>query len=158
MDEFNLNDSIRSKTFMMESFLLTASLSPNQHPETVLRHKVTSTFLMSLMLELTLKCFYEIEYDKRAPFTHDCSMLFEQLSVDTQAWLVTEFDDARERTREKFSAVPDDIVFHELEEVLSSNAGIVRDFKYDAQGSRTNSSADGKFFEDVISEIKRRVA
>jgi hypothetical protein len=147
---------VQKKTFLISAFLHSASLPSGGGPDSTLKHAVTGHFLQAVMLELIIKAFYELDLRKAAPFNHDIATLFQQLTQGTKNFLNLRFDEARERQKRQFVGI-DDIKFHSLQEVLSNNEKTVKNFKYDAMGAGSNSSADGEFYREVLQSIQAKV-
>ena len=149
----DLQNLISKKVFLIESFLVTGNLKTDDNPDLVLRHGVTNYFLSSVILELFIKILYEIEFKEQAPFTHNILKIYEQLSTDTKILVRTKYDEARERREAIFKKVDNTVSFPPIHKLLESNEDFVKNFKYDAMASKTNSAIDGKFYDELFGFI-----
>lgn len=147
---------VHRKRFLIDAFLHTASLPSGTGSKAVLRHSVTVHFLQAIVLELIVKMLYELDLRKSAPFTHNLTKLFNELSKETKDYLVAKFDEARDRRRQQFSTI-NDVEFHSFQIVLANNEKTVINFKYDAKGVPSNSSADDAFYMKVFEYIDSKV-
>ena len=157
MDVDGLKRQVNKKLFLLDSFLLTAGLRPNDNPQAVLKHAVTGYFLQSLALELILKMLFELDCRKTAPFTHDLPALFSELDRSTKTFLEDRFNEARERQVHQFASASEDFQFQSLDDVLAANESTVKNFKYDAVATRSNSSADALFYREVVEFIEDKL-
>jgi hypothetical protein len=100
---------------------------------------------------------FELDCRKTAPFTHDLPAIFGQLDQSTKTFLEDSFYEARERRTHQFTSVSDNVQFQSLEDVLAANESTVKNFKYDAVATRSNSSADALFYREVVEFIEDKV-
>ena len=156
MTQDEIKEVVKKKHFLVGSFLYTASLPCGDAPEQVLKHYVTGHFLQAVVLELIIKLLYELDLNKNAPFTHNIMNLFNELKQETKDLLELRFDEARNRRRKQFQGIKD-VKFHPLQDVLINNEMTIKNFKYDAMGVHSNSSADGIFYNEVFKYIDKKV-
>lgn len=135
------------------------SLKPESNPDAALRHGVTNYFLQAIVLELLIKCIYEVDIQEKAPYSHDLTDLYGQLNADTRAEISQYYEEARNRNKRYYDSHNiTEVTFHPLEKVLANNYSIVRDFKYDAMGKDSNSSVDMVFIQQLFEFINRKVS
>ena len=147
---------VKDKVFLIDSFLLTSSLNPSAESERVLRHAVTGIFLNSVVMELIVKIYYELDHKKLAPFSHNVLNLFNQLKSKTRNDLVEAYNEARDRKYKAFENIEGDFTFPPIEDVLKENEKIIKNFKYSPTAGTSNSSVDGAFYEKIMNDIKER--
>ncbi|MEP3389390.1 MAG: hypothetical protein ABJO02_14445 [Reichenbachiella sp.] len=125
----------------------------------VLKHAVTNHFLLSVILELIIKTFYELDNQETAPFTHNLTKVFEKLSNESKTELTTSYDRARNRKCElfKISNIAN-VEFHSLDKVLANNETTVKNFKYDAMETNSNSSIDNIFLKETFELLDKKIA
>ena len=158
MGDAEIMERVRKKKFLMDAFLHTCSHAGGQGPDSALKNDVTSHFLQAVIFELMVKTLYELDVKAEAPFTHDLTKLFGGLNSDTQNELINRFNEARERQKKQFDKMGIvDVAFHALEDILSNNEKTIKNFKYDAIGVRSNTSADGTFYHDMFTYMDNRV-
>lgn len=158
MNNEQLKERVRKKRFLVDALLNACAAPSEADGDAALKHAVVSHYLQAVCLELIVKTLFELDCRKEAPYTHNLTELYGQLSKDTRAAFEKSYDDARVRRRQQFNEIGDDVVFHPLADVLANNAQTVRDFKYDAMGVKSNYPADGRFYDDVFELIEREVA
>ena len=146
----DIKELIKHKKFMLVCFISTR-LSGDP-----LQSGVTWYYLQSVILELIIKIYYELDVQKEAPFTHDLLKVFGYLNEDTKRFIEQKFNEARERKEEIFKRITDDVIHHELHEVLALNQNLIKNLKYDAMGVKANSSADGIFYKEIVENIERK--
>jgi len=145
------------KMFLINCFLFTSALNPGEGPEPTLKHGVTGYYLQSIILELFVKIFYELDFKEQSPFTHNILNIFKQLKKDTRSLFRSKYDEARERKVKAFEKVDTSVTFPPLEDVLAANEAFVKNYKYDAMGSKSNSSVDGIFYQELVNSINKRI-
>lgn len=148
---------VSKKMFLIECFLSTAKLKSNGSPDSVLKLGVTNYFLGSVILELLIKILYELEHKKQAPFTHNILKIFEQLDTKTKSFVRAKYDAARKRQEKIFERINDEVLFPPFHKLLESNERFIKNFKYDAMGSKINSAIDGKFYTELFNYINEEV-
>ena len=148
-----LQNLVSKKIFLIECFLATGKLQTGDNPDLALRHGATNYYLGSVILELLIKILYELEFRKQAPFTHNILNIYEQLSTDTKLFVRTKYDEARNRQETIFAKIDNDVSFPPFHQLLESNEDFIKNFKYDAMGSKTNSAVDGEFYAELFNFI-----
>jgi len=156
MKDVEIQEQVKKKLFLLNSFLHTASLPSGGESDSALKHSVTVHFLQSVVMELIIKVFFELDCKKAAPFTHNLPKIYKNLSADTKSMLEEKFNEARKRREQQFAMISSDVVFHSLSDVLINNEKTVKNFKYDAMAVQFNSSADNAFYKEVIDYIKMK--
>jgi len=152
-----LKQLVSKKMFLIDCFLVTGTLKTENNPDLILKHGVTNYFLGSVILELLIKILYELDYKKQAPFTHNILKIFEELKQQTKSIVQEKYDQARKRKEEVFKKIDKSVTFPPLHEVLTSNEQFIKDFKYNAMASKTNSAIDGVFYNEIIGLINSEV-
>lgn len=156
MNDEEIKQLVSKKMFLINCFQFTSSLKPGEGPEPALKHGVTGYYLQSIILELFVKILYELDFKEQAPFTHNVLSIFNQLKEDTKSFVVSKYDEARERNVKIFKTIDPSVTFPPFQEVLSANETFVKNFKYDAMGSKSNSSVDGTFYQELVHVINER--
>ena len=112
-------------------------------------------YLQSLVLELTIKIFYQLDLKKTHKRTHDIEALFKVLKFDTRNFITNEFNKNVQNNLSKF---PKDLDIYEpkLEEALQNNADMVKNFKYTPK-LRNGSIIQTPLLEVLHNEIKKRI-
>lgn len=145
--------SINSKRFMLLSFVNTRMTS--QEP---IHAWVTWYFLWAIILELIIKIFYELEYKKHAPFTHDVYKLYNWFSAETKKFIEEKYNEARRKKQDFYKNNNiNDVTIHELSDVLKENPKLIKDFKYNAMWVKANYAIDGIFLKEIFDEIDKRI-
>lgn len=153
MEKDNLLKLINSKKFMLLSFVNTKMES--QEP---LHASVTWYFLQAIVLELIIKIFYELEHKKQAPFTHEIYNLYEWFSTKTKEFIEKKYNDARIKKQIFFrNNNINDVIIHELKDVLKVNPQLIKDFKYNAIWAKANYAIDWLFLKEIFDEIDERI-
>ena len=159
MDNAEITERARKKRFLIDAFLHTSSHAGGKRPNEALKNAVTAYFLKAVILELIVKILYELDTKTEAPFTHNLAKLFGNLNLDTQKEVTDRFNEARERQKMHTQYLGiDNLAFHPLENVLEDNETTIKNFKYDATGVKSNSSADSIFYRDIFVYLDKRVA
>lgn len=148
-----LNKLVSKKFFLIECFLATGKLQTENDPDTILKHGVTNYYLSSVILELLIKILYELEFRKQAPFKHNILKIYEQLSTDIKSFVRAKYDEARKRKEKIFKEIDSTVSFPPFHQLLESNEDFIKNFKYDAMGSKTNSAVDGVFYVEMFNFI-----
>ena len=102
----------------------------------------TCYFLNSVILELLIKIFWEIEKSKECPHTHSIENLYSQLSKDSQDFLSSKYTELKIQLEHKInSSSPNDLGlnYSNFETILSSNKKVVMDYKYEMKPNSENS-------------------
>jgi len=148
-----LNKLVSKKFFLIECFLAIGKLQTEDNPDQILKHGVTNYYLNSVILELLVKILYELEFRKQAPFTHNIHKIYEQLSSDIKSFVRSKYDEARKRKEKIFKEIDSTVSFPPFHQLLKSNEDFIKNFKYDAMGSKTNSAVDGEFYIEMFNFI-----
>lgn len=156
MNDEEIKQLVSRKMFLINCFLYTSTLKPGENPELALMHGVTGYYLRSIILELFVKILYELDLKKQAPSIHNVLKIFNQLKEDTKSIVVSKYDEARERKVQIFKTVDPSVTFPSFQEVLSTNEAVVKNFKYDAMGAKSNSPVDGVFYQELVNVINER--
>ncbi len=155
----DIQERVRKKRFLIDCFLYSPPLPKGSGEEEALKRGVRDHFLISVILELIIKILYELDRKEKAPYSHDLIKIFDPLEPETKAFFKTAFERAKKRHQELFKKNNiHDVTSHPLEDVLRANEGIIKNFKYDAMGSKANNSADNIFYIEVMNFIDQKSA
>lgn len=158
MKNDELKQLVSQKMFLIECFLFTGTLKTKNNQDQVLKHGVTNYYLGSIVLELFVKILFELNFKKQAPFTHNALKVFEGLKNPTKSFVRSKYDEARERKVEIFKKIDKTVSFPPLHQVLEANENFIKNFKYNATASKSNTSADAIFYNELIRYINNELA
>lgn len=159
MSNAEIVESIKKKSFLLNSFLYSMSLPPGENQESGMRHATSAHYLKAVVLELLVKMLIELDHREPAPYTHDIHSLFAALGRETRQIFEEAYDEARKRTQKLVSTIPQakEAIFPPLEEVLRINEDTVIDYRYDAPSVKANAAFDPTFYHEMLKYIAQRV-
>jgi hypothetical protein len=157
LDDKAMKERLRKRIFLIRSFLHTISHRQGGGPEVVLQYAVAGYFIKSVILELIIKTLYESDRRCTAKKTHDILSIYNELGDESKKFLHQQFQESKDKLAQRFESIDETISFGTFEEVLASNEGIIKDFKYDGMASSTNSPIDGPFIGAALRHLEERM-
>lgn len=154
-----IKELVKQKRFMIVCFYYSITTNSKDSPkgkskdspDDALKIGVTGHFLQAVIMELIIKTLFELNRKKTAPYSHNILNIFNDLDQDIKDALFESFNEARIRKQKIFQRHKiSDIQFHPFEKVLKNNESTIKNFKYNAMGSDSNSSLDGIFMTEFF--------
>lgn len=173
-------EDLNQKIFMASSFLDSIQLlekttnyifgnsqeeADQKKVETKRRRKYVLHYLYAIVFELCIKIIWGIEQNKIAPHNHDILSFYRDFSENSKEKLTDLYDKQVvyvkyiiSESKGQVDSIGDTvdlshIQFQSLEEALTANAQIIRDFKYDGELSGKSSVLCSTIYDDVAKEI-----
>ena len=103
-------------------------------------YRSAAQLLYSIALEVGLKALWEIDNGKKAEFTHDLSIFFEELQPDRREKHCCSYVLIANQAGSSVS----------LSTVLTMNANMVKDFKYGDYDGQAESVVGGEVVNDIV--------